>query len=45
MTLNLGTDPHTGKRYAFVGGNPITGVELDGHLTAPNAGPTASAAA
>ena len=43
--LNLGTDPYTGKRYAFAGGNPVTGVELDGHLTAPNAGPTASAAA
>ena len=22
--LNLGTDPYTGNRYAFAGGNPIT---------------------
>ncbi len=37
--LNLGTNPHTGKRYAFAGGNPITGVELDGHLTGAQCGP------
>ena len=29
--MHLGSDPFTGNRYAFVGGNPITGVELDGH--------------
>ncbi|MFI9811388.1 DNRLRE domain-containing protein [Saccharothrix variisporea] len=29
--LNLGVDAFTGNRYAFVGGNPISGVELDGH--------------
>ncbi|WP_246486158.1 RHS repeat-associated core domain-containing protein [Kribbella qitaiheensis] len=29
--LNLGTDPWTSNRYAFAGGNPITGVEIDGH--------------
>ncbi len=29
--LNLGTDPFTGNRYAFAGGNPITGIEADGH--------------
>ncbi|WP_205825421.1 RHS repeat-associated core domain-containing protein [Microbispora catharanthi] len=29
--LTLGTDPWTSNRYAFAGGNPITGIELDGH--------------
>jgi RHS repeat-associated protein len=29
--LALGTDPWNTNRYAFAGGNPITGVELDGH--------------
>lgn len=29
--LSLGTDPWTSNRYAFTGGNPITGIELDGH--------------
>jgi hypothetical protein len=29
--LNLGTDPWTSNRYAFAGGNPISGVEIDGH--------------
>jgi hypothetical protein len=29
--LNLGLDPWTGNRYAFAGGNPITGIEGDGH--------------
>ena len=37
--LNLGTDPYTGNRYALGGGNPITGVELDGHLTGAACGP------
>ncbi|GAA3518550.1 RHS repeat-associated protein [Streptosporangium album] len=30
--LSLGTDPWTSNRYAFTGGNPITGIELDGHM-------------
>ena len=30
--LHLGLDPFTGNRYAFAGGNPITGIELDGHI-------------
>ncbi|MFD4829424.1 DNRLRE domain-containing protein [Streptomyces uncialis] len=29
--MNLGSDPYTGSRYAFTGGNPTTFVELDGH--------------
>ncbi|MFI9297720.1 DNRLRE domain-containing protein [Streptomyces gardneri] len=29
--MGLGTDPLTGNRYAFTGGNPISRVELDGH--------------
>ncbi|MGV9774294.1 DNRLRE domain-containing protein [Streptosporangium sp. NPDC003464] len=29
--LSLGTDPWTSNRYAFTGGNPITGIENDGH--------------
>jgi RHS repeat-associated protein len=28
---NLGSDPLTGNRYAFGGGNPISNIELDGH--------------
>jgi hypothetical protein len=30
--LQLGTDPWNTNRYAFAGGNPITGIELDGHI-------------
>ncbi len=30
--MALATDPFTGNRYAFAGGNPITFVEIDGHL-------------
>ncbi|MGR8008754.1 golvesin C-terminal-like domain-containing protein [Streptomyces hypolithicus] len=30
--MTLGSDPYTGNRYAFAGGNPIAFVELDGHL-------------
>ncbi|TDO44048.1 intein/RHS repeat-associated protein [Kribbella sp. VKM Ac-2527] len=30
--LNLGTDPWNINRYAFAGGNPITRIELDGHI-------------
>jgi RHS repeat-associated protein len=29
--LNLGTNPWTGNRYAFTGGNPISRIEIDGH--------------
>jgi RHS repeat-associated protein len=29
--LNLGVDPWNTNRYAFAGGNPITGIEFDGH--------------
>ncbi|MFW6695889.1 polymorphic toxin-type HINT domain-containing protein, partial [Streptomyces sp. MAR4 CNX-425] len=29
--MSLTTDPFTGNRYAFTGGNPTTGIELDGH--------------
>ncbi|WP_157617273.1 DNRLRE domain-containing protein [Saccharomonospora marina] len=31
--LNLATDPYTGNRYAFAGGNPITRIEIDGHIS------------
>ncbi|MEW2402811.1 DNRLRE domain-containing protein [Streptomyces sp. NPDC046862] len=31
--MNLGADPFTGNRYAFTGGNPISGIELDGHTS------------
>jgi RHS repeat-associated protein len=30
--MNLMTDPYTGNRYAFAGGNPVSFIELDGHL-------------
>ncbi|MBE1605586.1 DNRLRE domain-containing protein [Actinopolymorpha pittospori] len=30
--MNLTTDPFTGNRYAFAAGNPITRIELDGHM-------------
>ncbi|MYQ34477.1 hypothetical protein GTW65_26205 [Streptomyces sp. SID4956] len=33
--MGLGTDPYTGNRYAFTGGNPVSNVELDGHMPAP----------
>jgi RHS repeat-associated protein len=29
--LNLTANPWNNNRYAFAGGNPITGIELDGH--------------
>jgi hypothetical protein len=29
--LNLAANPWNNNRYAFAGGNPITGIELDGH--------------
>ncbi|MGX9873634.1 golvesin C-terminal-like domain-containing protein [Streptomyces cellulosae] len=30
--MGLGTDPFTGNRYAFTGGNPTSSVEVDGHF-------------
>ncbi|WP_406492002.1 polymorphic toxin-type HINT domain-containing protein [Streptomyces sp. NBC_01604] len=30
--MGLSTDPFTGNRYAFAGGNPISFIEIDGHL-------------
>ncbi|MFD7284479.1 DNRLRE domain-containing protein [Streptomyces sp. NPDC059863] len=30
--MRLAADPFTGNRYAFAGGNPISFVEIDGHL-------------
>ncbi|MFE0172669.1 DNRLRE domain-containing protein [Streptomyces sp. NPDC059002] len=30
--MRLGADALTGNRYAFTGGNPVSNVELDGHL-------------
>lgn len=33
--MGLGSDPMTGNRYAFGGGNPIGNVELDGHIPIP----------
>lgn len=32
--MGLGSDPFTGSRYAFTGGNPISNVEIDGHWSA-----------
>ncbi|GAA3661031.1 hypothetical protein GCM10022224_025580 [Nonomuraea antimicrobica] len=33
--LSLGLDPWTSNRYAFTGGNPINGIEHDGHEPRP----------
>ncbi|MFF4172991.1 DNRLRE domain-containing protein [Streptomyces sp. NPDC001744] len=30
--MGLGSDPFTGNRYAFTGGNPTSNVEVDGHF-------------
>ena len=30
--LNMTADPYTGNRYSFGGGNPISNIELDGHM-------------
>ncbi|WP_217235790.1 polymorphic toxin-type HINT domain-containing protein [Streptomyces sp. AC555_RSS877] len=30
--MGLTTDPYTGNRYAFAGGNPVSFIEIDGHL-------------
>nr|WP_246321626.1 RHS repeat-associated core domain-containing protein [Nocardioides panzhihuensis] len=40
--LGLGSDPYTGNRYAYAAGNPISRVELDGHMYADE-GPRAVA--
>ncbi|MFE6919010.1 RHS repeat-associated core domain-containing protein, partial [Streptomyces rubiginosohelvolus] len=31
--MGLGADPYTGNRYAFTGGNPVSRIELDGHIS------------
>ena len=33
---NMTTDPYTGNRYAFGQGNPVSNVELDGHMPVPD---------
>lgn len=43
--LALGTDPWNTNRYAFSGGNPIGGIELDGHMTIADTGGGGSAPA
>jgi RHS repeat-associated protein len=30
--MQLATDPFTGNRYTFGAGNPVTSIELDGHM-------------
>jgi hypothetical protein len=32
----MSTDPYTGNRYAFADGNPVSNVELDGHMVEPS---------
>jgi RHS repeat-associated protein len=41
--MNLATDPLTGNRYAFGGGNPTSNVELDGHRVVGDDGFSGSA--
>ncbi|MGH3320079.1 MAG: RHS repeat-associated core domain-containing protein [Streptosporangiaceae bacterium] len=36
--LRLTTDPWTSNRYALAGGNPVTRIELDGHVFSPATG-------
>ncbi|MEV6815589.1 RHS repeat-associated core domain-containing protein, partial [Micromonospora sp. NPDC051296] len=36
--MNLGLNPWTGNRYAFGGGNPITMIEVDGHVVTSDGG-------
>lgn len=36
---NLQSDPLTGNRYAFAGGNPVSRVEWDGHCAGRSCGP------
>jgi RHS repeat-associated protein len=40
--MNLATDPFTGNRYTFAAGNPITNIELDGHMPCIAGGPCGS---
>ena len=42
--MNLTTNPLTGNRYAFGGGNPTSNVELDGHMLCAEQGVCGSAA-
>nr|WSY52321.1 DNRLRE domain-containing protein [Streptomyces sp. NBC_00886] len=37
--MRLGTDPYSGNRYAFTGGNPVNRFELDGHMLCSQPGP------
>jgi RHS repeat-associated protein len=36
--LGLSSDPLTGNRYTLAGGNPISYIEVDGHMLCPRAG-------
>ncbi len=38
--MTLTTDPFTGNRYTFAAGNPITNIELDGHMFPGSGGGT-----
>ncbi len=40
--MNLATDPFTGNRYTFGAGNPVTNIELDGHMFPGSGGCPAS---
>jgi RHS repeat-associated protein len=40
--MDLDTDPFTGNRYTFGGGNPVTNIELDGHMFPGGAGCTSN---
>ncbi|HEX6500295.1 MAG TPA: DNRLRE domain-containing protein [Micromonosporaceae bacterium] len=42
--MHLAADPWTGNRYSFAGGNPVTGIELDGHDVRHDAALLATAA-
>ncbi|MEV0663872.1 DNRLRE domain-containing protein [Actinomadura luteofluorescens] len=41
--LGLATDPTTGNRYAFGGGNPVSAIEIDGHKICDGPGDDACA--
>ena len=38
----LSTDPFTGNRYTFGAGNPVSNIELDGHMPCISGGPCGS---
>jgi RHS repeat-associated protein len=40
--MGLSTDPFTGNRYTFGAGNPISNIELDGHMPCIPGGPCGS---